>query len=1222
LIKYHLKFVSLYYKVITMPISMKKTAGANTPATDELYNIENYDDAEIFDVLGLPEDFDRDAQDNDQLLANAILKQIQKFSNISPDGSSDEAKKMAKFFLDIYEFFFPEKTVADTVEDAYDDQNPNTLDDIASTYTDAELYELLGLDNPSDQLLEAKLSLLISQYSKYKNSDNQSEGKQLYNLYKNIYAHFFLPTDSTEDPPVKNPPKVEWAQNETRSLDDLNNEIQLLREKNKQLSNQLAATPFNPTAQPSKISESVVGYTQPLEYSRGVLNPILKQTITRVISIDSQYRSDKTKIPTEFTFNLSEPLRDVVSLRLYSVQIPYTWYTIGTAYGNNFFYIKGRASGIDNGNHDIKIEIPPGNYKPSELISRVNTAIQDIASSNIDTNLGSTAIVYNENTSLCKINVDTSKSYNESSFSLSFNAWTTPYLEDVSRNNSIPAYLGLDRPTYYSNTLLSPPVFEDIALNTDNSELFYVSDQNNYLSVLLSDDISFNITLSLAVDASYSRLAIANDMNTQLSSSSYLVDSFVSRKNINADANITSYFEMRIKPNRFATSITQDTQTRVIFPETTPNLWTGGSSCFRFDASDNVLNRIISDIPTILVSEEYNVNDDASIEINCILNGYDVDENKITISIPNNDKYTSSQFVNAINTNIGTINTSNNNYLSGSEARFENETFQFDVGINKVYDQTFFKLDLSGSILNTIYDISSNGLPVIDNIGSSYPISLPLDIQTKSYTISPGDKIASIILTENSDISYNVFFPNTLIDYLPDEIAGFINTAFDQYVDPESGLHIFQGFKFSPFSSGISKLTTSIQKKLVPANFSIQFKTDNLQISSWSNNWFIDERMITDPYNLSSITSSTIDIITVSAIQSLTPGNPIIILPGINDTIRINAIDDGVSSTNNANSVEIVIDPNTYSRSGLITEINAKIQATAATSITDITGTSFAIESLTRSGDDEPSDYLVITFRAKRAYTPSDYNLVFYDNISFTTCFTGASSVRNTTWDTTIGWIMGFRKYISYDLSATFENDTTVVKTTDSTGKITIYGDTGVSTNLYNYFLICLDDYNQNRLNDGLVTITNVDTTIPLPSYASRSEFVCDPITGNRIFNSSNQNQTAAQIFSANVASNSTNQATSIGSSVLASSYGTGPFVSDVFGLIPIKTSGLLNGSAYVEFGGTLQNQERSYFGPVNINRMTVRLVNDRGDVVDLNNANWSFSLICEQLNKLNPGSK
>ena len=71
-----------------------------------------------------------------------------------------------------------------------------------------------------------------------------------------------------------------------------------------------------------------------------------------------------------------------------------------------------------------------------------------------------------------------------------------------------------------------------------------------------------------------------------------------------------------------------------------------------------------------------------------------------------------------------------------------------------------------------------------------------------------------------------------------------------------------------------------------------------------------------------------------------------------------------------------------------------------------------------------------------------------------------------------------------------------------------------------------------------------------------------------------------------------------------------------------MKTNGLLNGAPYVEFGGTLQNQERSYFGPVNISRFSIRLVTDRGNSVDLNNANWSFSLVCEQLNKLEPNSK
>ena len=76
--------------------------------------------------------------------------------------------------------------------------------------------------------------------------------------------------------------------------------------------------------------------------------------------------------------------------------------------------------------------------------------------------------------------------------------------------------------------------------------------------------------------------------------------------------------------------------------------------------------------------------------------------------------------------------------------------------------------------------------------------------------------------------------------------------------------------------------------------------------------------------------------------------------------------------------------------------------------------------------------------------------------------------------------ILGFRDFTSYDLSAFYDS---------TNGFTTITGDTGVSTSLFNYFLLCLDDFNQSRLNDGLVTITDVDESIPLPSYAKRSNF-------------------------------------------------------------------------------------------------------------------------------------
>jgi hypothetical protein len=81
-----------------------------------------------------------------------------------------------------------------------------------------------------------------------------------------------------------------------------------------------------------------------------------------------------------------------------------------------------------------------------------------------------------------------------------------------------------------------------------------------------------------------------------------------------------------------------------------------------------------------------------------------------------------------------------------------------------------------------------------------------------------------------------------------------------------------------------------------------------------------------------------------------------------------------------------------------------------------------------------------------------------------------------------------------------------------------------------------------------------------------------------------------------------------------------GIYVQDIFGIIPVKTAGLQNGQTYVEFGGTLQNQERIFFGPVNIKRMTIRILTDKGTILNLNNANWSFSLVAQQLYNPNKG--
>jgi hypothetical protein len=168
-----------------------------------------------------------------------------------------------------------------------------------------------------------------------------------------------------------------------------------------------------------------------------------------------------------------------------------------------------------------------------------------------------------------------------------------------------------------------------------------------------------------------------------------------------------------------------------------------------------------------------------------------------------------------------------------------------------------------------------------------------------------------------------------------------------------------------------------------------------------------------------------------------------------------------------------------------------------------------------------------------------------------------------------------------------------------------------------------LDDYNQNHLNDGLVTIANKETSIRLPSYANPSNRTCDPVTGQLTYNTSvstnNKKLTANQIYALTEIGNSQYSIETTGSSISSKSYGNSPSAKDVIAILPMKVAGLQNGASYMEFGGTLQNQGRSYFGPVNIRKLAVSLLSDRGNKVDLNNANWSFSLVVESLNKLKP---
>lgn len=223
----------------------------------------------------------------------------------------------------------------------------------------------------------------------------------------------------------------------------------------------------------------------------------------------------------------------------------------------------------------------------------------------------------------------------------------------------------------------------------------------------------------------------------------------------------------------------------------------------------------------------------------------------------------------------------------------------------------------------------------------------------------------------------------------------------------------------------------------------------------------------------------------------------------------------------------------------------------------------------------------------------------------------------------TLGWLLGFRlPNIIIDIS----------------------GNTGIAIPDINgpkYFIVVLDDLNQNHINTGLIGITELSRSLKMPSYYSVDlPYICiDPNPGksNLVTNSESlQNNEDAGILlmdKLNVSYTSRQQYVPSAPRILTQSQIytineiiknnertheyklKAPTVSDTFAIIPLKlASNVKIGDLYTEFGGTMQDNKREYFGPVNISRLRIKLLDDKGNIVNLNGCDWCITIISDNL--------
>ena len=68
------------------------------------------------------------------------------------------------------------------------------------------------------------------------------------------------------------------------------------------------------------------------------------------------------------------------------------------------------------------------------------------------------------------------------------------------------------------------------------------------------------------------------------------------------------------------------------------------------------------------------------------------------------------------------------------------------------------------------------------------------------------------------------------------------------------------------------------------------------------------------------------------------------------------------------------------------------------------------------------------------------------------------------------------------------------------------------------------------------------------------------------------------------------------------------PTTSDALCVIPVLPT-IQNNQNIVLMSNQLSSNKREYFGPVDIERLRARLIDDKGNIVNLNGRDWSFTL-------------
>ena len=300
-----------------------------------------------------------------------------------------------------------------------------------------------------------------------------------------------------------------------------------------------------------------------------------------------------------------------------------------------------------------------------------------------------------------------------------------------------------------------------------------------------------------------------------------------------------------------------------------------------------------------------------------------------------------------------------------------------------------------------------------------------------------------------------------------------------------------------------------------------------------------------------------------------------------------------------------------------------------------------------------------VTITTSKAVTSTDPLIIhFWGPEVEKICSHGCSAV-STNYQSSLGWLLGFR---AQSVTFPFGSGSSVTAPaysvwatqngwlgpSVSSGSCDVpaasSSSSGIALSCWKmtqyipYLYVVLEDHNKNHNNKGVLNIIPAASVLSMPSYARQTGMKRDE-DGNILLNEDGgvcdssgskpgdevqpsyyngevvggiypepQHLTQAQLYTiAAIKNNRTFRS--------PYSIPTGPSDSDILAKITLPQLDFTKFGKFIpDNGGSLQLNTRAYFGPVDLDRFTIKLIDNNGNLVNLNNRDWSFTLRVEQL--------